>query len=30
VYPRGKRLSAAALAFKDWMFEHQPTPGRAR
>jgi DNA-binding transcriptional LysR family regulator len=23
VYPRGKRLSAAARAFKDWMFEHQ-------
>jgi len=23
VYPRGKRLSAAALAFKDWMFEHR-------
>ena len=25
VYPRGKRLSAAALAFKDWLFEHRPT-----
>ncbi len=24
VYPRGKRLSAAALAFKDWLFLHQP------
>ena len=24
VYPRGKRLSAAALAFKDWMFAHRP------
>jgi DNA-binding transcriptional LysR family regulator len=24
VYPRGKRLSAAALAFKDWLFEHRP------
>jgi hypothetical protein len=24
VYPRGKRLSAAALAFKDWMFLHRP------
>lgn len=24
VYPRGKRLSAAALAFKEWMFLHQP------
>ena len=23
VYPRGKRLSAAALAFKDWLFEHR-------
>ena len=23
VYPRGKRLSAAALAFKDWMFDHR-------
>ena len=27
VYPRGKRLSAAALAFKDWLFTHrQPDP----
>lgn len=24
VYPRGKRLSAAAGAFKDWMFAHRP------
>jgi LysR family transcriptional regulator, low CO2-responsive transcriptional regulator len=24
VYPRGKRLSAAALAFKDWLFAHRP------
>lgn len=24
VYPRGKRLSAATRAFKDWLFEHQP------
>lgn len=24
VYPRGKRLSAAALAFKAWLFEHRP------
>jgi DNA-binding transcriptional LysR family regulator len=24
VYPRGKRLSAAALAFKNWLFEHRP------
>lgn len=24
VYPRGKRLSAAALAFKDWLFTHRP------
>ncbi|OGB51110.1 MAG: LysR family transcriptional regulator [Burkholderiales bacterium RIFCSPLOWO2_12_67_14] len=24
VYPRGKRLSAAALAFKDLLFEHRP------
>lgn len=23
VYPRGKRLSAAALAFKAWLFEHR-------
>lgn len=26
VYPRGKRLSPAALAFKDWLFEHHPQP----
>ena len=25
VYPRGKRLSAATLAFKDWLFEHRPS-----
>lgn len=24
VYSRGKRLSAAALAFKNWLFEHRP------
>jgi DNA-binding transcriptional LysR family regulator len=24
VYPRGKRLSAATRAFKDWLFEHRP------
>lgn len=24
VYPRGKRLSAATLAFKDWLYEHRP------
>jgi len=24
VYPRGKKLSAAAVAFKDWMYEHRP------
>lgn len=24
VYPRGKRLSAAATAFKAWLFEHKP------
>lgn len=24
VYPRGKRLSPAALAFKAWLFEHRP------
>jgi DNA-binding transcriptional LysR family regulator len=24
VYPRGKRLSAAALAFKEWMYTHRP------
>jgi len=29
VYPRGKRLSAAALAFKDWLFEHRPGPPAA-
>ncbi|HAG76736.1 MAG TPA: LysR family transcriptional regulator, partial [Thauera sp.] len=27
VYPRGKRLSPAALAFKDWLFQHRPQPG---
>ena len=26
VYPQGKRLSAAALAFKDWLFAHRPDP----
>ena len=26
VYPRGKRLSPAARAFKDWLFEHRPVP----
>ncbi len=25
VYPQGKRLSAATLAFKDWLFAHRPT-----
>lgn len=29
VYPRGKRLSAAALAFKDWMFAHRPDAAQA-
>jgi DNA-binding transcriptional LysR family regulator len=24
VYPRGKRLSAAALAFKEWLYTHRP------
>ena len=24
VYPRGKRLSAAAAAFKDWLAQHAP------
>ena len=24
VYPQGKRLSAATLAFKDWLFAHRP------
>jgi len=24
VYPRGKRLSPAALAFKDWLYQHRP------
>ncbi|TNF63634.1 MAG: LysR family transcriptional regulator [Burkholderiales bacterium] len=24
VYPRGKRLSPAALAFKDWLYRHRP------
>lgn len=28
VYPRGKRLSPAALAFKAWLFEHRPQLGR--
>ncbi len=28
VYPRGKRLSPAALAFKAWLFEHRPQVGR--
>ena len=27
VYPRGKRLSAAALAFKAWLFEHREQRG---
>lgn len=27
VYPRGKRLSAAATAFKDWLFTHSPQTG---
>lgn len=26
VYPRGKRLSPAALAFKAWLRDHRPTP----
>jgi len=26
VYPRGKRLSPAALAFKDWLYHHRPVP----
>ena len=26
VYPRGKRLSPAALAFKDWLYTHRPVP----
>ena len=26
VYPQGKRLSAEALAFKDWLFAHRPDP----
>ncbi|MBA4262443.1 MAG: LysR family transcriptional regulator, partial [Comamonadaceae bacterium] len=30
VYPRGKRLSPAALAFKDWLFEHRPQPASSR
>jgi DNA-binding transcriptional LysR family regulator len=30
VYPRGKRLSAAALAFKDWLFAHRPGEPPAR
>jgi len=28
VYPRGKRLSPAAMAFKAWLFEHRPQVGR--
>lgn len=28
VYPRGKRLTAAALAFKAWLYEHRPRPVR--
>jgi LysR family transcriptional regulator, low CO2-responsive transcriptional regulator len=24
VYPQGKKLSAAALAFKQWLFDHRP------
>lgn len=24
VYPKGKKLSAAAVAFKAWLFEHRP------
>ena len=27
VYPRGKRLSAAATAFKDWLFTHSTQTG---
>lgn len=27
VYPQGKRLSAAALAFKAWLHEHRPETG---
>lgn len=26
VYPRGKRLSAAAQAFKAWLYDHRPAP----
>ena len=26
VYPKGKKLSAAAAAFKAWLFEHRPSP----
>lgn len=26
VYPKGKKLSAAATAFKAWLFEHRPSP----
>ena len=29
VYPRGKRLSPAALAFKDWLYTHRPVPPQA-
>lgn len=28
VYPKGKKLSAAALAFKMWLFEHRPPTAR--
>ncbi|MBA4254913.1 MAG: LysR family transcriptional regulator [Polaromonas sp.] len=30
VYPKGKKLSAAALAFKDWLFEHRPPAAAER
>jgi DNA-binding transcriptional LysR family regulator len=30
VYPKGKKLSAAALAFKDWLFEHRPPAAAGR
>jgi LysR family transcriptional regulator, low CO2-responsive transcriptional regulator len=29
MYPRGKRLSAAALAFKAWLYEHRQSPAPA-
>jgi DNA-binding transcriptional LysR family regulator len=29
VYPRGKRLSPAALAFKDWLYTHRTVPPQA-